>query len=77
MQTLRANGEGENALTNPNIYIRRRYKKLYEDYKAPYMYWKLVILTRKLCLAAIAILMSNPGLQVCVWNAVQYASSME
>ena len=32
-QELRARDEGETPLTNPNIHIRRRLRKLYEDYK--------------------------------------------
>ena len=32
-QLLRVRNEGETALTNPHIYIRRRFRKLYEDYK--------------------------------------------
>ncbi len=32
-QELRARDEGETFLTNPNIRIRRRLRKLYEDYK--------------------------------------------
>ncbi len=52
-------------MTNPNVHIRQRYKKLYEDYKPSGIYWKLVIVFRKLCLAVIVILLSNPSLQVC------------
>jgi hypothetical protein len=61
---MRANGEGESALTNPHMSIRRRYRKLYEDFKAPFVFWKLIILARKLALAAAAILITNPSLQV-------------
>ena len=32
-QLLRVRNEGESALTNPHISIRRRFRKLYEDYK--------------------------------------------
>jgi hypothetical protein len=31
-QLLRARNEGETALTNPHIRIRRRFRKVYEDY---------------------------------------------
>ena len=72
-QSLRAKGEGETGLTNPNITIRRRFRKLYEDYKPEYRYWKLVLIARKLCLATIGILLpSNPTLQAsvsCRWHA--------
>jgi hypothetical protein len=30
---LRERGEGETALTNPNIQVRRRFKKIYEDFR--------------------------------------------
>ena len=64
-QLLRGRGEGETSMTNPNISIRRRYRKLYEDYKPKYKYWRLVLIARKLCLAAIGILLSsNASLQV-------------
>ena len=64
-QQLRAKGEGETTLTNPHISVRRRYRKLYEDYKPEFKYWRLVLILRKLCLAIIGILMTgNPELQV-------------
>ncbi len=64
-QQLRVKGEGETSLTNPNIHIRRRFRKLYEDYKPEYKYWKLVLIARKLALAITGILMyGNPSLQV-------------
>ncbi len=64
-QRLRMKGEGESSLTNPDIRVRRRYRKLYEDYKPQFMYWKLVLLARKLALASIGILLTrNPELQV-------------
>ena len=64
-QAMRVKGEGESSLTNPNIHIRRRFRKLYEDYKPQYMYWKLVLVLRKLALAIIGILLTgNSQLQV-------------
>ena len=64
-QVLRERGEGETSLTNPNISVRRRFRKLYEDFKPQYKYWKLVLISRKLCLAIIGILLSgNAALQV-------------
>ena len=65
-QLLRMKGEGETSLTNPNIAVRRRFRKLYEDYKPRFKYWKLVLITRKMILALTGILMyGNPALQVC------------
>ncbi len=64
-QVLRAKGEGETSLTNPNIQIRRRFRKLYEDYKPEHRYWKLVLIARKLGLAIIGIMLAgNAALQV-------------
>ena len=64
-QALRVRGEGETSLTNPNISVRRRFRKLYEDYKPEYKYWKLVLIARKLALAIIGILLTgNAALQV-------------
>ena len=45
--------------------LRRRLRKLYEDFRPDKIYWKLVLLLRKLCLACIAILADGrPQLQV-------------
>ena len=69
-QRLRELGEGETALTNPNLYVRRRFRKLYEDYKPQFSYWKLVLMTRKLALACVAILLSkNAHMQVAYGGA--------
>ena len=64
-QLLRMRNEGETAMTNPYIRIRRRYRKLYEDYTPSRRYWKLVLIVRKMLLAAVGILLAdNPDLQV-------------
>ena len=64
---MRERGEGESSLTNAHISTRRRLRKLYEDYKPRFCYWKLVLITRKLALAAVAIVLNkNARLQVCV-----------
>ncbi len=68
-QLLRVRGEGESSLTNPNIHVRRRFRKLYEDYKPNTRYWKMVLLGRKLALAVVGILLQGkPVLQV--WLSV-------
>jgi hypothetical protein len=36
-----------------------RYRKIYEDYKPAYNYWKLVLLIRKLLFALIVVLLDN------------------
>ena len=64
-QRLRIVGEGGTALTNPNIHVRHRYRKLYEDYKPEFAYWKVVLLLRKCMFAAVVqLLHDNVGVQV-------------
>jgi hypothetical protein len=40
-QLMRERGEGDSALTNRNLDIRHRYRKLYEDYKPEFIFWKV------------------------------------
>ena len=40
-QLLRERGEGDSALTNPNFRTRKRFRKLYEDYRFEFIYWKV------------------------------------
>ena len=40
-QLMRERGEGDSALTNRNLRIRHRFRKLYEDYKPEFMFWKV------------------------------------
>ena len=58
-QLLRVRNEGETPVTNKYIRTRRRFRKLYEDYKPKFGWWKLVLLFRKLALALTGILLSN------------------
>ncbi len=45
--------------------LRRRFKKLYEDFRPQFMHWKLVLLARKFLLAVVAIMLDrNPMFQV-------------
>ena len=63
-QLLRVRNEGETAITNPHIRVRRRFRKLYEDYTPDRRYWRLVLLARKMALATVGILLSgDPALQ--------------
>ncbi len=42
-----------------------RYRKLYEDFKADYVHWKLVLMARKLSLAVVAVMLDkDPVTQV-------------
>jgi hypothetical protein len=52
-QRLRQRGEGESQLTNPFVFLRRRYGKLYSDYKPEFCYWKLLLMGRKFLFASI------------------------
>jgi hypothetical protein len=55
-QRLRERGEGDSALTNPHFQFRRRYRKVYEDFRPQRAYWKVVLLMRKLGLGLITVL---------------------
>jgi hypothetical protein len=39
--------------------MRLRYRKIYEDYKPRFMWWKLVLLARKLLFAAIVVMVNK------------------
>jgi hypothetical protein len=55
-QQLRERGEGDSALTNPHFHFRRRFRKVYEDYRPALAYWKVVLLLRKLWLGLVFVL---------------------
>jgi hypothetical protein len=55
-QRLRERGEGDSQLTNPHFHFRRRFRKVYEDYRPAHAYWKVVVLLRKLCLGRVVVL---------------------
>ncbi len=55
-QLLREQGEGDSALTNPHFHFRRRFRKVYEDYRPAHAYWKVVLLLRKLWLGVVFVL---------------------
>jgi hypothetical protein len=58
-QRLRELGEGDSALTNPHFYFRRRFRKVYEDFRPSLAYWKVFILLRKLGLGLVVVLASG------------------
>ena len=65
-QELRARGEGDIPANNPNIRVRHKFRKLYEDFKPSLSFWKLVLIARKFGIAVTAIMLTgNPMLQVC------------
>jgi hypothetical protein len=55
-QELRERGEGNSPLTNPHFHFRRRFRKVYEDYRPAVAYWKVVVLLRKLSLGLVVML---------------------
>ena len=40
-QQMRMWGEGGSIMTNPNLHVRLRFRKLYEDYKPTLIHWKV------------------------------------
>ena len=58
-QLLRERGEGDSALTNAHIQLRRRYRKIYEDYRPQFVYYKLVLMLRKLLFACVVVLLNR------------------
>ena len=57
-------GLGDSAATNTDYWIRRRYSRLYIDYKPQVHWWRLVLIVRKGCLVTVSVLFShNPTFQ--------------
>jgi hypothetical protein len=50
LQALRAVGEGADS-SNPNLWIRQRYGKLYENFRPDVTWWRLLLIFRKFLLA--------------------------
>lgn len=74
-QALRARGEGDNFLTNPNYATRLRFRKLYEDFRPGVAGWRMVLIARKLLFAIATIMFNaNPLLQACVSISVLFAA---
>jgi hypothetical protein len=51
MQSLRAIGEGATHATNPNLWVRQRYGKLYENFRPETSWWRMLLIFRKFLLA--------------------------
>lgn len=58
-QDLFAVGAGGSRATNPFFEVRKRYRKLYKDFRPQFYYWRLVLLTRKFVLALTMILFNE------------------
>jgi len=65
-QLLRARGEGDKRIENPNAYdIRQRYHKVYYHFKPDYYYWVLAVIGRKFLIAFTALMFNrNPAFQL-------------
>jgi hypothetical protein len=48
-------GLGDTPETNPDYWVRRRYSRLYIDYKPHAHWWRLVLIVRKGCLVAVSV----------------------
>ena len=59
-------GTGETRLTNPHCYdFRKRYSKLYYQFKPDQYYWILVVISRKFLIAVTSLLFrKNTSFQV-------------
>jgi Cu/Zn superoxide dismutase len=75
-QLLRAKGTGQTRETNPTCHdFRKRYKDVYYRFKPEYYYWTLLIITRKFCIAAAALMFrKTPAFQLAVMQLVMFIS---
>jgi hypothetical protein len=74
-QNLRKQALGYSSASNPYFHIRRRFQKLYSDFKPHRQYWRLILLARKLSLAATTALFTNwPMFQAALSVAVMFAA---
>jgi hypothetical protein len=53
--TLWQRGVGDTAETNPDYWVRRRYSRLYIDYKPHVHWWRLVLVVRKGSLVGVSV----------------------
>jgi len=66
-QVLFAQDRGRSASTNPNFAFRKRYSKLYKNYKPDKWYWVIIILVKKLGLCFTGLMFKrNPTFQLSV-----------
>jgi hypothetical protein len=74
-QTMRVRGEGDVKDTNPNFNVRRRFRKLYEDFQPNRIGWKVLLILRKFLLASIAIMCAgNTELQAALTILVLFVA---
>ena len=58
-QRMRERGLGDTLITNPHVRLRHRYRKLYEDYRPRFTFWKVALLLRKLAFACVTVLLRH------------------
>lgn len=74
-QGLRRQALGNSVASNPFYFVRRRFQKLYSDFKPNMKYWRLLLLIRKLCLAFTTVLFIKwPIFQGAVSLAVMFGA---
>merc|ERR1711968_306379 len=78
-QVLFAQDRGRSPDTNPHFAFRKRYSKLYKNYKPEKWYWVIVILVKKLGLCITALMFKrNPTFQLSVAVMILFwATSMQ
>jgi hypothetical protein len=52
-------GKGNSPASNPVFHIRSRYKEIYSLFRPEYFWWRLVIMLRKFCEVAVALMFSS------------------
>lgn len=73
-QLLLAQDRGEKPATNPNFEFRKKFSKLYSNYRPEKWYWILVAVGRKLGIALTALMFKrNPAFQLSVAMLVLFA----
>jgi hypothetical protein len=74
-QVLRASGVGDDAGENPQLFVRKRYQKLYNDFRPEFFYWRLVMILRKFLLVMCSTFFSrDPMLQASVAVMIMFFS---
>ena len=59
-QLLRAKGAGHDRLTNPHAYdLRKRFSRIYFQFKPDFVFWSLVIIFRKFLIALVSLMFNR------------------
>ena len=61
-QSLYVQDQGNTAATNPVFHIRKRYRELYSLYRPEVFWWRIVLMLRKFCEVAVALMFSSKPL---------------